>query len=162
MKKIQVLIVAVLTLSFAVAGFAGLVGPAAVFVDEDNMIASGDQAAARFSDNDVEFIGCGIRVNEDGVGGVFSFGFCSASDSEEVDAFCTTLNADLLDAMKATSAFSFISFSWNEDGECTRIGFSTQSFYLPNGVQNGNHTHTYLTGNGNGHNNTEAQSGSSH
>ena len=151
----------VLTLMAGMA-FAGLVQPAAVVVDEDNMQAFGDQATARFSDNDVEFIGCGIRVLEDGVGGVFSFGFCQASDSEEVDAFCTTLNADLLDAMKATSAFSFITFAWNEDEECTQIGFSTQSFYLPNGVQNGDHTHTYLTGKGKGHNNTEAQSGSSH
>jgi hypothetical protein len=24
-----------------------------------------------------------------------------------------------------------VTFSWNDQGECTRIGFSTQSFYLP-------------------------------
>lgn len=150
-----------LTLMAGIA-FAGFVQPAAVFVDEDNMNASGDQATARFSDNDVEFIGCGIRVLEDGMGGVISFGFCQAADSEEVFVVCTTFDAGLVDAMKAISDFAFIRFSWNENGDCTSIGSSTQSFYLPNGVQNGDHTHTYLTGKGKGHNNTEAQSGSSH
>ena len=37
--------------------------------------------------------------------------------------------------MKGTSAYAFITFSWEDDGfgggECTRVGFSTQSFYLP-------------------------------
>ncbi len=50
----------VLTLMAGIA-FAGLVQPAAVFVDEDNMSASGDQAAARFSDNDVESFGMIIK-----------------------------------------------------------------------------------------------------
>ena len=41
---------------------------------------------------------------------------------------------DLLDAIKATADFSFVTFSWNEAGQCIRIGFSTQSFYIPEGV----------------------------
>jgi len=52
--------------------------------------------------------------------------------ADEVPAFCSTFDPDLLDAMKSVSDFSFITFSWNVAGECTRIGFSTQSFYLPN------------------------------
>ena len=26
---------------------------------------------------------------------------------------------------------SFVIFTWNADGECTFVGYSTQSFYLP-------------------------------
>jgi hypothetical protein len=36
--------------------------------------------------------------------------------------------------MRSTADFSFITFSWTDDGAgnltCTRIGHSTQSFYL--------------------------------
>ncbi len=132
--KIKILLsTAALTLLAGVA-FAGLVQPAPVMVDLDNMNAQGDQWTARTANNDVEFIGCGNRVFDDGVNS-FSFGFCQASDSEENQITCFSQNANLLDAMKATSAFAFITFNWRDDGaggaECIRIGFSTQSFYLP-------------------------------
>ena len=38
---------------------------------------------------------------------------------------------ELVITMAATADFSFITFNWDENDECTRIGFSTQSFYLP-------------------------------
>ena len=127
------LMVAALTLVTGMAS-AGLVQPAEITVDVVNMIASGDQLTARNAKNDVEFIGCGIRVTDTGFG-TFSFGFCQASDSEGVEITCFTQNAELLDVMKTTSDFAFITFSWKDDGaggaECRRIGFSTQSFYLP-------------------------------
>ena len=134
MKIRYLLSTAALTLMAGVAS-AGLVQPAPVTVDLINMIALGDQATARTSKNDVEFIGCGIRVFDDGVN-PFSFGFCQAGDSEEVQITCFTQNANLLDTLKTGSDFSFVTFSWQDGGfggtECTRIGFSTQSFYLPN------------------------------
>jgi len=40
------------------------------------MFAQGDLWTARTADNDVEFIGCGTRVLDDGAGGTFLFGFC--------------------------------------------------------------------------------------
>jgi hypothetical protein len=90
---------------------------------------------ARTADNDVEFIGCGTRVVDVG-GDPFLFGFCQAQDADENKIVCFTQNQDLLDAMKSPSDFSFITFSWVDDGsggiECIRIGFSTQSIYLPN------------------------------
>lgn len=121
----------------------------------------GDQLTARTADNDVEFIGCGIRIFDDG-GAAFTFGFCQAGDSAEVQITCFTENPALLEAMRAASAYAFITFSWEDDGsggaECLRIGFSTQSFYLPEpfGEDFENHTHDYLTGKGAGHNNTPA------
>ncbi len=130
MKIRNLLSITALTLIAGVA-FAGLVQPAAVVVDVDNGTAQGDQWTARISKNDVEFIGCGIRLFDTGMGS-FEFGFCQASDSEEVQLFCTTQNVDLLAAMRSTSAFAFVTFSLDENGDCTRIGFSTQSFYLPN------------------------------
>ena len=40
----------------------------------------------------------------------------------------------MLDAISGSSDFSFLTFSWEgeeDDATCIRIGFSTQSFYLP-------------------------------
>lgn len=121
-------------LLFSSMTLAGLVQPFSVLVTlnpDGSGSADGDMVSARFSDNDVEFIGCGIRAFDDGAGGVFHFGFCQAADSSDVRGFCNTDRADLLDAIKSTADYSFITFSWNAAGECTRIGFSTQSFYIP-------------------------------
>jgi hypothetical protein len=103
MKKRYLFSIPVLGMLAGVA-FAGLSQPAPVMVDLVNMFAQGDQLTAKTSDNDVEFIGCGIRVIDDGVDPLFSFGFCAAADSEENQITCFTENADLLDAMKATSS----------------------------------------------------------
>jgi hypothetical protein len=113
--------------SVAVAGQAQ---PAAVEVDLVNMSAHGDMRTARNDKDKDVFIGCGVRTL---VGGAepFYFGFCQAEDAEGERIVCSTLDPDLLFAMNATADNSFVTFSWNEVDECTRIGFSTQSFYLP-------------------------------
>ena len=41
------------------------------------------------------------------------------------------MNTDLLDNMRATSAFAFIFFAWDENDNCTLVSYSTQSFHLP-------------------------------
>lgn len=106
--------------------------PIAVTLNADGSgNAIGDMVTARYSDNEIEFIGCGIRIYDDGAGGSFQWGFCQAADSADTRAFCSTMRNDLLDVMKATSDYSFITFAWNAAGECTHIGFSTQSFYIP-------------------------------
>ena len=134
MKIRHLLSIAALTLMAAVAS-AGLKQPAPVTVDLVNMTALGDQVTARIAKDDVSFIGCGIRVFDDGVNS-FSFGFCQAGDSEENQITCFTENPNLLQTMGANSDFAFITFDWRDDGfggaECTRVGFSTQSFYMPN------------------------------
>ena len=131
MKLKYPLLITVLTLLATVAS-AGLKQPTPVEVDLANMFAIGDQVTARIAPNDLDFIGCGFRVFDI----PFSFGFCQATDSEENAILCITENADLIDAIKATSAYAFITFSWKDDGfggsECIRVGSSTQSFYLPN------------------------------
>jgi len=111
--------------------FGGAAVDAPVEVDADVGIAFGNMTSARFSDNDVERIGCGVRYNSDGVGGVFAFGFCQAVDAAEVSLFCSTTNLELIEAIRSIADHSFITFGVDEDGECTRIGNSTQSIYLP-------------------------------
>lgn len=130
MKKLAILLTGAATL-LSTAAFGGSVQPFPVDVDLTNLNASGDMVTARYSENDNEFIGCGIRIIQDGVGGVFSFGFCQAEDRDGVRAFCNSQDAALLDAISSSGDYGFITFSYDEDDVCTRIGFSNQSFYLP-------------------------------
>jgi len=131
MKMKYFLSAAVLTLTAPIA-LAGSVQTVPVMVDFDNRIAHGDQLTARVSPNDVEFIGCGARAIADGINPLFEYAFCQATDSAGVNFTCFTLDADLVHAVRAASAYAYIQFGWNEFDECTRIGFSTQSFYLHN------------------------------
>ena len=110
--------------------YAGLAAPAIVTVDLVNMTASGDQFTARTSMNEAEFIGCGSRTLDNGVN-QFAFGFCQAEDSEGDKIICLTQRTSLIDEIRATSAYAFITFNWDENDECTLIGFSTQSFSRP-------------------------------
>lgn len=118
----------------AAPAFAGETQPAEVTVDLDNFFAAGDMVTARTDANDEVFIGCGTRNTSDGAGGLFSWAFCQAVDAEGDRVTCFAFDSPLVDTIKAINDTSFITFSWTDDGagnlECTRMGFSTQSFYL--------------------------------
>lgn len=111
------------------AAIAGFKQPAPVDVDLVNRFAQGDMVSAQQAKDDVTYIGCGIRKIDTGAG-IVSTGFCQARDADEEQFTCFTQDPELLEATASTGDFSFITFAWNEDGECTRIGLSTQSFYL--------------------------------
>jgi hypothetical protein len=133
MKTKQLLAIGALVLGSSVA-MAGLVNefPVAVTLNPDGSgTAAGNMGTARFSKNTVEYIGCGIRRFDDGVGGVLVFGFCQASTATGVIGFCESENPTLLASVGDQDDYSFITFSWNADGECLSIGNSTQSFYIP-------------------------------
>ena len=109
--------------------------PVHIMVELDSSgVAWGSMPTARFSDNDVEMIGCGTRAWEGG----FRNGFCQATDAEGIFRGCYTENPVLLDNMRATSDYSFVLFRWTP-GEftdeiwprCSFVQFSTQSFYIP-------------------------------
>lgn len=133
-KFTVILFMSIAMTAFSVVAMAGYTQPAPVTITleaDGSGTAIGDMVTARFSDNDVEVIGCGIRVYDDGAGGTFQYGFCQATDSMETRGFCSTMRSDILDTMKATGDYSFVTFAWNAAGECTHVGFSTQSFYIP-------------------------------
>lgn len=133
MRTKQLLAIGALVLGSS-AAMAGLVNefPVTVTLNPDGSgSAAGNMATARFSKNIVEYIGCGIRRFDDGLGGVFVFGFCQASTATEVLGFCESENPALLASIGDQDDYSFITFSWNSAGQCTGIGNSTQSFYIP-------------------------------
>lgn len=118
--------------------FAGLIVDSDVEVTINSDLsgtAIGSMSSARFSNNHIESIGCGVRTFGDSAGGSFSFGFCRAvmddGSAEGLAGVCFTDSGDLLETMRAVADYSFITFSWDAEGECTRVGYSTQSFYIP-------------------------------
>ena len=129
--KLKTLIIAA-ALTFSASVMAGKSIDSNVEIDMELMSAMGNMKTARFSKNDEELIGCGTRTAINADGSVFQWGFCQASLSdEEENAFCFTQDANLITEINAISAFSYITFRWDENGDCTYIGHSTQSFYLP-------------------------------
>lgn len=117
---------------FASAAYAGLTQPAEVEVDLAAGTALGDQVSARYSKNKTEFIGCGTRRIMTGPGSYVDFGFCQAADVAGDQFTCQTSDPALLEVIHASGDYGFITFSWDvSTGECRRIGFSNQSFYLP-------------------------------
>jgi hypothetical protein len=97
-----------------------------IFNPDGSGSGSGVMSMARFSDNDVEVLGCGARFDDDG----FIWGFCQAIDTDGVQIVCTTFNPHLVDAIRGINSFSFIRFLVDENAECTLIRFSTQSFQI--------------------------------
>jgi len=131
MRLKTLLIAATLTFSTS-AVMAGKSTDANVEIDMELMSATGNMKTARFSKNKEELIGCGTRTAVNPDGSIFQWGFCQASLSdEEENAFCFTQDSNLVTEINAISDFSYITFRWNEEGDCTYIGHSTQSFYLP-------------------------------
>lgn len=131
MKRLMAIGVLVLGSSAAMAGLVNEF-PVTVNLNPDGSgSAAGSITTARFSKDLVQYIGCGIRRFDDGAGGVFVFGFCQASTATEVVGFCDSENPALLASIGDQDDFSFITFGWDAAGECTSIGNSTQSFYLP-------------------------------
>jgi len=126
MKKV---LLPVAMLIAAVTATAGYLQPAPVEIfdfDDGSGFANGDMNTARTSDSDLVFIGCGIKR----FAGGNDWGFCQARDASDEKRMCRTTDANLLSAMSALNDSSYILFSWDESGNCTRIDYSTQSFYL--------------------------------
>ncbi len=123
-------LLAVIPLCMAIESWGGQTESANVLVDLEFRAAQGDLAAARFSDNDVELIGCGTRTFSDGAD-QFLFGFCQATDAAGVNSVCITEDPVLIEAIQAISSYAFIAFSWDDAANCIRVGSSTQSLYVP-------------------------------
>ncbi len=128
MKKGYSLVAAAMSLATTVA-VAGYVQPAPVIIDFVDRSASGDMLTARNSTNAFEFIGCGVRYNNAGLTSAFCQAGLGEADDQKIT--CFTNNPALVEAIHSISAYSFITFRWDVDLNCTNIGVSSQSFYLP-------------------------------
>jgi hypothetical protein len=107
----------------------GTYTPAPVVIDFDTQLATGDMYTARLADDPDTYIGCGLRAPAPGV----MFGFCQAQVGPAPEGYvsCFTEDPVQVAAIGAMDDLSWISFRWDADGNCSSVGNSTQSFYLP-------------------------------
>lgn len=119
------------------ATLAGLETSAPVTVDAEGRVAEGAMGSARYSRNDVEYIGCGVEHTDLGGGDTFVVGFCEARDSLGQAVVCTTVRPEMIQAIATISDTSHIRFIWNEFSDCVQIRISTNSQYLPDYVRRG-------------------------
>ncbi|MBE9548774.1 MAG: hypothetical protein IMF09_05145 [Proteobacteria bacterium] len=129
--KVKYLVAATALILASAPVYAGQYLEVAVEVDTVAMSASGSMSTARFSDNEIEFIGCGTTVFLNPDGSTYNFGFCQAATTDNVRGFCNSDNPGIVAQMGEASAYSYLSFNWDVDGICTRVKHSTQSFYIP-------------------------------
>ena len=130
LKKVVSMGALILSSSAAMAGYVASIGVTIEFSDSGGGHAYGSMSGARFSDDENEAIGCGVRRY--GGNNPHIYGFCNAiAPSGTPQVSCYTENPDLIESLATLSDYSFITFAWNADGECMSIGVSTQSQYIP-------------------------------
>jgi hypothetical protein len=131
MKRVAAVGMLVLGASAALAGQVEL-EPVTVTREADfSGVASGAMGQARFSENNVEAIGCRINHFDNGMGGLSIFGFCHANTAQSVGVVCISQDPKLLEAIAAFNDYSFVIFTWDAQQTCRSIGSSTRSVYIP-------------------------------
>jgi hypothetical protein len=128
-------ILMIIPLTWSLGSYAGQVSDVAVTIESVNRFAYGNYKTARFSPSATVMIGCGSFVSVANNGTSSYGGFCQARDSVGNTAFCSITTAAIADKVNGISDYSYISFRWNENGICNSLNISTQSFYIPAGVE---------------------------
>jgi hypothetical protein len=96
---------------------------------DNSGVAGGSLSTARFSENNIEYIGCNIQVTRQ-KGGIPIFALCQANTADRVVATCFTDNRDFIEAIGSIKEFSNISFQWSADGLCSSVIVNAQSFNI--------------------------------
>ncbi|MEP5764385.1 MAG: hypothetical protein ABJ308_07315 [Halieaceae bacterium] len=91
-----------------------------------SFLASGSLASARFSDNDIEDMGCRLL----GVAGAVNQVQCGAVDSAGTSVCCTSTDPFIIEAVQAIYAFSWLCIEMTS-GSCDRLFVSTRSLHIP-------------------------------
>jgi hypothetical protein len=130
MKLFQMLMAGTMLVSSMVFAGESAIGGYGVVIDSEEQTAGGLMGTARFSDVPEEFIGCGVRHTlVDGA--LDSWGWCIATKDSETSVRCKALDPELIDKMADLNHYSYVVFGWDDNGECTHFGFSTQSGQIP-------------------------------
>jgi hypothetical protein len=112
----------VAALLMANASRAGMKGTNSVVnINAATRTATGSLGLARNSANTVEYIGCSSDSN----GSVT----CSARNAAGTTVQCVTSNSSMREMLHSLDGDSFVSFTWDTSGGCTRIYVDNYSFW---------------------------------
>ena len=88
---------------------------------------TGTLTGVRFTDDDVQQIGCRIAGNRFGTPSVA----CHARDINENIHFCFSSDPALIEAAKSISPYSFVNYVFDEAAECIFLLVSVRSHHIP-------------------------------
>jgi hypothetical protein len=129
MKKIIVgLVSAILFAATAEAGQGPTIGDVGV-TDLGGGVTrvTGTLIGVRFTDDDVQQIGCRIASDR----GATPFVSCFARDISANNHSCFSFDPTLIEAAKSISPYSFVRFIFDETAECVFLGVSVRSQHIP-------------------------------
>ena len=112
----------------SVSALAGTKTGFPVLVDTSAMAAYGSIGSTRNTSDTLSYLACEI-TSENTVG--TSFGFCVARNSAGVVRTCSTVNPELVAAIRSLNGDSFLEMHWNSNGDCTVIRVGNGSDMQP-------------------------------
>jgi hypothetical protein len=133
MRMKQTLSIGALLLGSSLA-MAGRVDPLPVMITlnaDGSGLARGNLGTARFSNNDVERIGCHVSHFDNNQGGTDVVAFCVAVTADGVSGLCSTRNRALVASIASINDFSELTFTWDANTRCTLISSLTDSSRIP-------------------------------
>ena len=92
-------------------------------------LARGSLGSARNSDRPREFIRCGTYHTRDGTN-VTDHMECEANDGQRRGA-CTSSLPFFIDQVRGVDSMSKITFTWDEQGQCTSVSLEQSSMFEP-------------------------------
>ena len=129
MKKIITgLVSAILYAATAQAGLGpSIQGVVIEDLGDSLTLVSGSLVGVRFTEDDVQQIGCRVRGD---IGGFPSVA-CFARDINENVYGCVSFDPALIEAGKSISPYSFVRFEFNQEFVCTSLLVSVRSHHIP-------------------------------
>lgn len=121
-----VLLAALLTASTAVAGYRWNYP---VTIDLASSTVTGSLGSTRNSANGTEWIGCGVTAQPTKL-----YAICYAQDAAGGRASCYADGAtspSMVSTIAALNGDGFVSFSWDANGNCTKVLVSARSYWDP-------------------------------
>jgi hypothetical protein len=103
--------------------FAGFQTERAVVIYDAGRTAWGNPSFAHNSPDTAQWILCQVDARDGG--------YCLAQDATRVQRVCTTSDPNMGNTLRSLTAQSYLTFSWNAQGQCTYIWVENDSTTPP-------------------------------
>ena len=131
LKRTCLVFATVATLTAAGTAQAGVGSTPAVFADPTARVAAGSLVGTRNSPDAYSFIECTVNA-QDSVSGVMCQAVLPTAPGVKASRYyCASQNPLMVQIALSLTVFDYVTFSWNEKGECTYLGVNKTSAGAP-------------------------------
>ncbi len=131
-RLLMAVVAAAMALSAGSAlGGSGVSAPVTILDDDTGAgFASGNTLGVRNSANNVEYISCFLWGLPASPPNPLAGGYCHARNAAGLSRVCL-LKDGMIEAAKSITAYSYIRFWYDQDGNCTMLTVESGSQHLP-------------------------------